>query len=188
LASLDECSLQRLAGEHLGKLNALDVGRFDRIVDKMPENYFYIGLLAAMFPAATFIHCRRDPRDAAVSCWISDFRAVRWANDLEHIGSRFNQYYRLIDHWRKVFPAAILEVDYEDTVSDLEGTARRLVDACGLRWDQACLEFHKTQRAVQTASLTQVRQPIYRTSVARWRHYEDQLADLFHMFEQFILR
>ncbi len=186
LASLDGCSLKRLAGEHLGKLNALDLGRFDRIVDKMPENYFYIGLLTAKFPAATFIHCRRDPRDVAVSCWMSDFRAVRWANDLEHIGFRFKQYYRMMDHWRKVFPAAIFEVDYENTVSDLEGIARRLLDACGLKWDQACLEFHKTQRAVQTASLTQVRQPIYRTSVARWRHYKDQLADLFHVLEQFM--
>jgi tetratricopeptide (TPR) repeat protein len=186
LASLDGYSLKRLAGEHLGKLNALDLGRFDRIVDKMPENYSYIGLITAMFPAATFIHCRRDPRDVAVSCWMSDFRSVRWANDLRHIGSRFKQYYRLMDHWRKVFPAAVFEVDYEDTVSDLEGTARRLLDACGLKWDPVCLEFHKTQRAVQTASLTQVRQPIYRTSVARWRHYKDQLADLFSVLEQFI--
>jgi tetratricopeptide (TPR) repeat protein len=184
LTHLDEYSLRRLAGEHLGKLNALDLGRFDRIVDKMPENYCYIGLITAMFPAATLIHCRRDPRDVAVSCWMSDFRAVRWSNDLGHIGSRFKQYYRLMDHWRKVFPAAIIEVDYADTVSDLEGTARRLLDACGLKWDNACLEFHKTQRAVQTASVTQVRRPIYRTSVARWRNYKDQLTDLFPVLEQ----
>ena len=186
LASLDGYSLKRLAAEHLGRLNALDLGRFDRIVDKMPENYSYIGLITAMFPAATLIHCRRDPRDVAVSCWMSDFRAIRWANDLGHIGSRFEQYYRLMDHWKKVFPAAIFEVDYADTVSDLEGTPRMLLDACGLEWDPMCLEFHRTQRAVHTASLTQVRQPIYKTSVARWRHYKAQLADLFSVLEQFI--
>ena len=186
LMYLDEYSLKRLAGEYLGKLNALDLGRFDKIVDKMPENYSYIGLITATFPAATFIHCRRDPRDVAVSCWMSDFRAIRWANDLGHIGPRFKQYYRLMDHWRKVFPAAVLEVDYHDTVSDLEGTARRLLGACGLEWDPVCLEFHRTQRAVRTASLTQVRQPIYKTSVARWRNYKNQLADLFSVLEQFI--
>jgi tetratricopeptide (TPR) repeat protein len=186
LPHLDEYSLKRLAAEHLGKLNGLDLGRFDKIVDKMPENYSYIGLITAMFPGATLIHCRRDPRDVAVSCWMSDFRAIRWANDLGHIGSRLREYYRVMDHWRKVFPAKVLEVDYEDTVSDLEGTARRLIDACGLNWDPVCLEFHKTQRAVQTASLTQVRRPIYKSSVARWRHYRDELADLFSRLEQFI--
>jgi tetratricopeptide (TPR) repeat protein len=179
VASLDEYSLKRLAGEHLGKLNALDLGRFDRIVDKLPDNYVYMGLLAAMFPDAAFIHCRRDLRDVAVSCWMSDFRSVRWANDPGHIGSRFQRYRGLMEHWRQVFPVPILEVDYEDTVSDLEGVARRLLDHCRLEWDPACLDFHQTQRIVRTASLAQVRQPIYTSSVARWRHYERELADLF---------
>ena len=89
-----------------------------------------------------------------------------------------------MDLWRKVFPAAILEVDYEDTVSDLEGVTRRLLYACGLEWDQACLKFSRDRAPVQTASLTQVRQPIYRTSVARWRRYKDILADLFEVLEQ----
>jgi tetratricopeptide (TPR) repeat protein len=186
LAFLDEYSLKRLAGEHLGKLNAVDLGRFDRIVDKMPDNYFYIGLLTAMFPAAVFIHCRRDLRDVAVSCWMSDFSAIRWANDLEHIGSRFKQYYRLMNHWGRVFPARIFDVDYEETVSDLERVARRLLGACGLAWDPICLEFYKTQRAVHTASLTQVRKPLYKTSIARWRHYTDQLAELFSLLEQLV--
>jgi len=179
VASLDEYALKRLAGEHLGKLNALDLGRSDRIVDKLPDNCLYIGLLAAMFPNAVFIRCRRDLRDVAVSCWMSDFRGVRWANDPGHIGSRLQQYRRLTDHWDRAFPAPIVEVDYEDTVSDLEGVARRLLDACRLPWDPACLDFHRTRRVVRTASLTQVRQPIYKSSVARWKNYEGDMADLF---------
>ena len=179
VASLDEYALKRIAGEHLGKLNALDLGRAERIVEKLPENYLYMGFLVALFPNATFVHCRRDLRDVAVSCWSSDFRSIRWANDTGHIGARFRQYRCLMRHWSHVFPSPIVEVDYEDTVSDLEGVARRLLDACGLRWDPACLEFHRTKRVVRTASLTQVRRPIYKSSVARWKNYESDLAGLF---------
>jgi hypothetical protein len=136
-------------------------------------------MLATLFPAATFIHCRRDLRDVAVSCWMTNFRSIRWANAPEHIAARFRMYRRIMDHWRDVLPAAILDVDYEEMVDDPEGTARRLVDACGLPWDPACLEFHRTARQVRTSSHGQVRQPIYRKSVARWRNYEHHLADLF---------
>ena len=132
IASLDEYTLKRVAGEHLAKLNALDLGCSDRIVDKLPDNYLYAGLLSTMFPRALFILCRRDLRDVAVSNWISDFRSIRWANDPMHIGARFLRFRDLIIHWKKAIPARILEVEYEDTVSDLEGVARRLIAACGL--------------------------------------------------------
>jgi hypothetical protein len=126
-----------------------------------------------------FIHSRRDLRDVAVSCWMTDFRSIRWANDPEHIASRFRQYRRLMDHWQEVLALPIHAVDYEETVSDLESVARRLVAACGLAWDPACLEFHRTRRPVRTASITQVRQPIYKQSVARWKNYEHDLGTLF---------
>jgi hypothetical protein len=179
VADLDASSLRRLAGRHLERLALHDGGRADRVLDKMPDNYLYLGLLAAMFPAAAFIHCRRDLRDVAVSCWMTNFRTIRWANDPGHIAGRFREYRRLMDHWRAVLPAAIHEVDYEETVTDLEAVARRLLEACGLEWDPACLEFHRTRRNVRTASLAQVRQPIYTTSLARWKHYEHTLAGLF---------
>ena len=163
-------------------LHAIDGGQAERIVDKMPDNYMYLGLLAALFPQAVFIHCRRDLRDVAVSCWMTDFRSIRWANDPEHIASRFRQYRRLMDHWRAVLPVPVHEVDYEETVTDLEGVARRLVAACGLEWEPACLEFHRTQRPIRTASVAQVRQPIYRRSVPRWKNYESALAELFAQF------
>jgi len=131
-----------------------------------------------LFPDAVYIHCRRDLRDVAVSCWMTDFRSLRWANDPEHIAGRFRQYRLLVDHWDAVLPAAIHEVWYEETVADLEGVARRLVTACGLEWDSACLEFYRTQRSIRTASVAQVRQPVYKQSVDRWKNYQRDLADL----------
>ncbi len=86
----------------------------------MPDNYMYLGFLASLFPNAVFIHCRRDLRDVAVSCWMTDFGAIRWSSDFDHIGSRFQQYRRLMDHWRSVLPVPIHEVEYEETVNDLE--------------------------------------------------------------------
>ncbi len=92
---------------------------------------------------------------------------------------RFGQYLRLMDHWRTVLPAPIHEVDYEETVDDLEVVARRLIAGCGLDWEPACLEFHQTERPVKTASFAQVRQPVYKKSLARWKNYEHELPDLF---------
>ena len=147
----------------------------------MPDNYIYLGLLAAMFPNAVFIHCRRDLRDVALSCWMTDFRPenIPWASDPTYIGSHFDQYLRLMNHWRFVMPAPIHEVNYEDTVADLEGVANYLLEACGLDYEPGCLDFHRTQRRVKTASVGQVRQPIYSRSVGRWRNYEAELAPLF---------
>jgi hypothetical protein len=131
-----------------------------------------------------FLHCRRDPRDVAVSCWITQLRQIPWANDLEHIAWRFAEYHRVMAHWRRVLPVPVLELDYEDMVGNLEGTARRAVAFCGLGYEPACLEYHRTQRPVRTASVTQVRQPIYRRSVARWKHYEQALRPLFTRLEE----
>ncbi len=178
-ARLDATRIRRLAEQHDRQLQALEGGRAERVIDKMPDNYMHLGLLAAMFPSAVFIHCRRDLRDVAVSCWMTDFRSLRWANSAEQIAGRFRQYTRLMDHWRAVLPVAIHEVAYEDTVDNLEPVARKLVAACGLEWEPACLDFHHTQRPVRTASVTQVRQPVYKQSAGRWKNYETSLAGLF---------
>jgi len=139
----------------------------------------YIGLLSIMFPRAVFVHSRRDLRDVAVSCWMTDFRSIRWANDQNHIASRCQQYQRVMDHWKAVLPVPIHEVNYEETVTDLEAVARGLIAACGLPWEAACLEFHRTERPIRTASVMQVRQPVYQRSVARWKNYEPALGELF---------
>jgi len=182
LGRLDRETAHRVGGHHLERLRALNEPA-PRVADKMPDNYLFLGLLAALFPRAKFIHCRRDLRDIAVSCWMTNFRHIRWANDPEHIEARFHEYGRLMGHWRLVLPVPLLEVDYEETVADLEGVARRLVDWCGLDWEPTCLAFHQGKRAVRTASVTQVRQPIYTRSVARWRHYETALGALFDRLE-----
>ncbi len=145
----------------------------------MPDNYSHLGLLAALFPHATFIHCQRDVRDVAVSCWLTSFTKLQWTNEPDHIALRIRDYKRLMHHWRKVLPVPILEVSYETVVADVEAEARRLVAGCGLEWEPACLTFYETRRPVRTASILQVRQPIYSRSVGRWRKYAEALAPLF---------
>jgi len=187
LPYVNAAMLQGLAARHDNQLRALserglgrpDARKAERVVDKMPDNYMYLGFLSVLFPNAVFIHCRRDLRDVALSCWMTDFLLIRWAYDPEHIVRRFRDYCRLMDHWRTVWPVPIYDVDYEETVANPEAVARRLVAACGLEWEPACLEFHRTKRQVRTASVGQVRQPIYKGSVGRWKNYEQELADLF---------
>jgi hypothetical protein len=116
-----------------------------------------------------------------LSCWLTHFRHIRWACDLEHIGTRTQQYLRLMEHWRRVLPLPVLEIDYEEIVADLEPAARKLVAWCGLDWDHACLAFHKTRRVVRTASMTQVREPLYARAVGRWQHYRDVLGPLLRL-------
>ncbi len=182
LAHLGREATRQLAEWHLARLRELNASAL-RVVDKMPDNYLYLGLLGTLFPRARFIHCRRDLRDVAVSCWMTNFRHIRWAADPEHIAVRFRDYRRLMDHWRAVRPVELFEVDYEETVSDLEGVARRLVAWCGLDWEPACLAFHKTSRPIRTASVAQVREPVHTRSVARWKNYEPALAQLFRQLE-----
>ncbi|HTU20061.1 MAG TPA: tetratricopeptide repeat protein [Gemmataceae bacterium] len=178
LRVIDADGVRRLADSHLEQLRAINATT-DRITDKMPDNYMYLGFLALLFPRARFLYCRRDPRDIAVSCWITQFRTIPWANHPEHLASRFAQHQRIMAHWQEVLPVPVLEVNYEDMVEDLETVAQRALDFCGLSFEPACLEFHRTRRQVKTASVSQVRQPIYRRSLARWRNYEKSMQPLF---------
>ena len=142
----------------------------------MPENYHFLGLISILFPRARLVHCRRDLRDVALSCWMTDFGSVAWACDPEHMAAHFDAYGRLMEHWREVLPSPFLDVDYEEMVADPEGVSRRIVKWCGLEWEPQCLSFHETRRTVQTASAVQVRQPIYKTSVGRWKNYRESLG------------
>ena len=184
LARVEAKPLRDAAAWHLGRLHELVdkatriPGSSERIVDKMPDNYSQLGWIATAFPNARIIHCRRDLRDVALSCWMTPFKEIRWAFDLEHIAARIVQYERLMAHWRRTLPVPILELDYEETVAHQAEESARLVDFVGLPWDERCLDFHRNERLVRTASVTQVRQPIYSRSVARWRHYEDALQPL----------
>ncbi|MFA6119954.1 MAG: sulfotransferase [Sideroxydans sp.] len=150
------------------------------ITDKMPANFFAVPLIHLMLPNAKIIHVNRNPVDTCVSCFTRLFhRKQEHTYDLAELGRYYADYARLMDHWRQVLPAgAFYDVQYENIVADQEGEARKLLEYCGLEWDAACLDFHKTKRQVRTASVTQVRQPIYTTSVERWRSYEKFLGPL----------
>ena len=154
-----------------------------RVVDKMPDNIRFLGLIAVLWPGAQVIICRRDVRDIAVSCWQTGY-AFLWGKSWDHIAQRFAVYKRIVDHWRQTKPLDWHEVSYEDLVGDLEANARRLVGFVGLDWDPSCLDFHSTRRVVRTPSLVQVRQRIHAGSVGRWRNYEASLQPLFRAFER----
>jgi tetratricopeptide (TPR) repeat protein len=150
------------------------------ITDKMPANFFAVPLIHLMLPNAKIIHVNRNPVDTCVSCFTRLFhRKQEHTYDLAELGRYYTAYARLMTHWREVLPAgAFLDIQYEEIVADQEKEARKLLDYCGLEWNDACLDFHKTKRQVRTASVTQVRQPIYKTSVERWRKYEEFLGPL----------
>ncbi len=152
----------------------------ERVTDKMPSNYYFAGLIHLALPNAKIIHSIRNPVDTCMSCFSKLFTAEQnHTYDLAELGRYYKRYERLMAHWRRVLPAqSILDVRYEDVVADLEGQARRIVAYCGLPWDERCLSFHETDRPVRTASATQVRQPIYKSAVGRWRAYEAQLGPL----------
>lgn len=171
--------LARLGENYVARVAPLARGR-RHVVDKMPANFLHAGLIHLILPHARIIHCRRDPVDTCLSCYTKLFQAEQpFTYDLAELGQFHRAYQALIAHWRKVLPTdRFIEVEYEAVVEDLEGQARRLVDFLGLPWDEACLSFHKTERPVRTASLNQVRQPIYKTSAGRWRKHADQLQPL----------
>ena len=148
-----------------------------RITDKMPGNFFHAGLIHLALPNARIIHTCRDPRDTAISCFSTLFAMGHpHTYDLAELGRYIHAYENLMAHWRRALPkGAMLEVQYETLVGNLETEAKRIVDYCGLEWNDACLSFHETKRPVRTASVIQVRQPIYGSSVGRWRPYEKEL-------------
>lgn len=149
------------------------------VTDKMPANYCFLGLIAAMLPEARIIHCRRDPIDTCVSNYTKLFTASQhWSYDLSTLASVYRDYWKLMEHWRSTLPGRFLELRYEDTVADVAGTARRLLDWCELPWHAGVENFHLTERSVSTASAHQVRQPIYTTSMGRWKKWEPYIDPL----------
>ena len=150
------------------------------VVDKMPANFLYAGLIRQMLPGARIIHCRRDPVDTCLSCYSNLFAGEQaFTYDQVELGRFHRDYQELMAHWRAILPEThFLEVDYEAVVDDLEGQARRMLAFLGLPWDPACLEFHRTERPVRTASVNQVREPIYRSSTGKWRQHAAQLQPL----------
>ncbi len=152
------------------------------VTDKMPDNFKYIGLIKLMLPDAKVIHCRRDPADTCLSIFKNYFiKQHKYSHDLRELGRYYNLYRDLMEHWHSVIPGFIHDIQYENMVTDQVGQTRALLKYCGLEWNDACLEFHKTDRPVATASAAQVRRPIYNSSVQLWKKYEKQLSPLLEI-------
>jgi hypothetical protein len=178
MRGLDQDSLSRLAGQYLEKLETVSGGAA-RVTDKMPFNFMHLGLIAALFPDATIIHCRRSAADTCLSCYFTSFNEeLQFASDLNALARYWLDYQRLMHHWHRVLPVKILDVDYERLVTDTEATVRQMLNFCELAWEPACMHFFNIDRGIRTPSRWQVRQPIYAQSVGRWRHYERQLRPL----------
>jgi tetratricopeptide (TPR) repeat protein len=180
-ACLDRLSVEQADGMsniYLGPLSALNPSA-ERIIDKMPLNFLHLGLIATLLPGARIIHCRRDPLDICLSCYMTQFsHGNAFKYDLAHLGKFYKDYERLMTHWKSVLDIPILDVAYEDVIADAPGQTRKMLDFLGMPWDDRCTRFHETKRSVATASVQQVRHPIYTSSKQRWRNYERYLGPL----------
>jgi len=176
--------LHKFAGDYLQLLERLSADAL-RVVDKMPGNFMFLGLIHAALPEARIIHMRRDPIDTCLSIYFQDFGAVlAYANDLEDLAHYYGEYRRLMSHWQSVLPEnAILDVPYEGLVADQEAWSRKMLEFIALPWDPHCLEFHQTRRSVVTTSKWQVRQKISTSSVARWRNYAQHVGPLLPLLQ-----
>ncbi len=182
---LGASALRQLGGRYL-ELVCKRSPSGERLTDKMPSNYYFLGLIHLALPNAKIIHTVRDPIDTCISCFSKLFSADQnHTYDLAELGRYYRRYEQLMTHWRRVLPTeSFLDVQYEDVVANLEGAARRIIAYCGLPWDDRCLAFHETNRPVRTASATQVRQPIYKNAIGRWRVYQEFLGPLLTALER----
>ena len=175
----DPAALSQAADDYFALLRGVGPTA-KRVTDKAPLNYEELGLIRLALPGARIVHCRRNPVDTALSIYFTEFASsLGFAFDRGDIVFMYRQYERLMAHWRRILPPdKLLELDYERLVADREAQTRRLVAFAGLEWDDACLEHERNARIVRTASVWQARQPIYTTSVGRWRRYEPWLGEL----------
>ncbi len=178
MALLKRKTLDQIAQRYLNRLARLG-GTAMRVTDKMPHNFLLLGLIDHLFPGARVIHVHRDPMDTCLSIYFQRFNAEHpYAFALADLGRYYRQYEGLMAHWRALLRLPLLDVRYEELVSDPEAMVRRLLAFCDLEWDERCLRFHESKRLVSTPSYDQVRQPLYRSSVERWRRYEPWLGEL----------
>jgi tetratricopeptide (TPR) repeat protein len=177
--SMKPAQFASLAQSYLQTITA-PAGGAARITDKLLSNFYFVGLINTLFPRARIIHTMRNPIDTCLSTFTKLFKdEMSHSYDLAELGRYYRLYEKMMAHWRRVLPeGAMLDIVYEDVVADTEAKAREMIAFCGLEWDDRCLAFHETQRPVKTASVSQVRKPLYGTSVARWRRYGDRLKPL----------
>jgi hypothetical protein len=178
MATVTQAQLDQLAARYLEMLSRL-FPRGARVTDKRPDNFLYIGLIKRLFPDARIVHTMRNPLDNCLSIYFLHLdHSMSYALDLADIGHYYVQYRRLMAHWQSLYGADILELDYDALVREPRARIERLLEFCGLEWEDACLSFNQAKRAVKTASVWQVREGLYQRSSGRWRNYAAQLAAL----------
>lgn len=162
-----------------------DRNDFIRVTDKLPHNFLYIGIIRLLMPNAHIIHCRRDPMDSCFSSFKRYFTVGhKYSFNLLEMGKYYLLYQRLMAHWHALFPGEILDIHYESLVEDQVGELKRVLDFCGLPWDDACLTFHDSRRVAMTASASQIKKPLYKSGIAYWRHYEKHLKPLLDILDR----
>ena len=169
----------RLAAQYLAAIETLDGGASACVTDKQPLNFLILNMVELLFPRSRVIHCVRSPLDTCLSCYMTNFDVHNpFKFDLTHLGAYYRDYLRLMEHWKQALTVPILDVRYEDLVLDTRGQVRRMLDFLELPWDDRCLRYYESDRRARTASVDQVRKPIYTASIGRWKHYEPHLAPL----------
>jgi len=183
LINITEAQLNKAAESYLKTLEKHSIDAIN-VVDKMPANFFHVGLISRLFPNAHIIHMIRDPRDVCLSMYFQRFGSqMTFSTDLTELADYHIAYQRIMQYWREVLDIKILDVVYEDLMENQESMTRNMLDFCGLDWNDNCLNFHKTKRDVNTPSYDQVRRPLYKKSVARWKNYEEFLQPLLERLQ-----
>ncbi len=178
LDNMDEAYASKTADAHIETLSKMSP-EAKYVVDKMPHNFLTLGVINLLFPKATVIQCKRSSVDVCLSIYFQHFNQHHsYSNSLEMLGKYYNLYADMMEHWKNVLDINIIELEYEKVIANPEEEMRQLLDNCGIEWDPACLKFHENKRTVKTPSYDQVRRPIYKSSVAKWKKYEHHLGDL----------
>ena len=173
----DQWVTKEVAKAYLQHIDVVGKGA-GRVTIKTLSNFLYLSEIATLFPNARIIHCRRDPLDVCLSCYFQNFNEMPFAWSLEDIGLWYRCYEKLMTHWSNVLPLPIHQVGYEGLVGDQEAVTRDLLKSCGLDWDERCLTFFNNRRVVRTASTIQVRKPMSKQAIGRWKHFESHLDPL----------
>jgi tetratricopeptide (TPR) repeat protein len=184
-----ELSVSRIQDYADSYLNVLRQGRPEalRIVDKMPSNFYFVGLIMSIFPNATIIHAIRHPLDICLSCYFQNFSDLPWSDDFRSISRIYSTYREAMDYWHQVLPdGKILDVQYEKLVENPEHHARRMLESCGLEWDDVVLDFFRQKNVVRTASIAQSRMPIYKSSKMRWINYKTHIGELAQDLSEYL--
>ena len=179
ISSLDPQSAERHRQGYMDVMRA-NYGLMERYTDKHPHNFLHLGLVDMLFPEAHIIHCARAPLDTCVSCFSNTFsgKNLSYTQDLDSLGTVYQEYAHLIDHWKETLSVPIFDVQYESLVEDVAPWVRQILEFCGLEWQAGCLDFYKDKRQVHTVSYNQVRQPVYTSSVNRWKNFDGMLGPL----------